>query len=60
MPTHAPTEEKDEIAKKEFNSSLDKICDAVSNYDMKTILGDVNAKFGKESYLYLARERNKR
>ena len=52
--THAPTEERDEIVKEEFYSSLEKICDAAANEDMKTILWDFNAKVGKESYLYPA------
>jgi hypothetical protein len=52
--THAPTEEKDEAAKDEFYSCLEKVCDAVPNYDMKRTLGDFNAKLGKESYLYPA------
>jgi hypothetical protein len=54
LSTQAPNEEKDEIAKEEFYSSLEKLCVAVPNYDMKTVLGDVNAKFGKEPYLYPA------
>ena len=29
-----------------------KVCDAVPNYSMKTVLGDFSAKVGKESYLY--------
>jgi len=33
---------------------LEKLCDAVRNHDMKTVLGDFNAKAGKESYLYRA------
>jgi len=33
---HAPNEEKDEVATEEFYSSLEKVCDAVPNYDMKT------------------------
>jgi hypothetical protein len=52
--THAPTEEDDEAAKEEFYSSLEKVCDAVPNYDKQRILGDFNAKLGKESYLYPA------
>ena len=35
MSTHAPTEEKNEIAKEEFYSSLEKVCDAVPSYDIK-------------------------
>jgi hypothetical protein len=39
------------VAKEElFKSSLEKECDAVSNYDMNTVQGDFNAKVGKESY----------
>ena len=45
MSTHYPTEEKDERTKDEFYSSLEKVCDAVPNYDIK---------FGKKSYLYPA------
>jgi len=33
---------------------LEKVCDEVPNDDMKTSLGDFNAKVGKESYLYPA------
>jgi hypothetical protein len=52
--THAPSDDKDEVTKEEFYSSLEKVCDAFSNYDMKTVLGDFNDKVGKESYLYPA------
>jgi len=52
--THTPNEDKDDVAKEEFYSSVEKVCDAFSNYDMKTLLGDFNAKVGKESYLYPA------
>jgi hypothetical protein len=45
--THAPNEEKDEVAKEEFYSSLEKVCGAVPNYDMKTELADFNAEVGK-------------
>jgi hypothetical protein len=39
--THTPTEAKDEAAKEEFYSSWEKVCDAVPNYGMKTLLGDL-------------------
>jgi hypothetical protein len=38
--THTRTEAKDEVAKEEFYCSLEKVCDAVPNYDMKTVLWD--------------------
>jgi hypothetical protein len=52
--THYPNEDKDEVAKEEFYISLEEVCDAFSNYDMKTVLGDFNTEVGKESYLYPA------
>jgi hypothetical protein len=52
--THAPNEEKDEIAKEELYSYLEKACGAVHNYNMKTVLGDYKDKAGKESYFYPA------
>jgi len=52
--THTPNEDKFEVAKEEFYSSLEKVRDAFSNYDMMRVLGDFNAKVGKESYLYPA------
>jgi hypothetical protein len=45
--THTPTEEKLEVVKEEFYTSLEKVCDAVLNYDMKTLLGDFSAKLEK-------------
>ena len=51
----APIDEKDEVAKEEFYSSLEKVCDAVPIDNMKTALGDLSAKAGQESYLYPAR-----
>jgi len=50
--THAPSEEKDEVAKVEFYSSLERICDAAPSYKLKTVRGDLNTKVGKKSYLY--------
>jgi endonuclease/exonuclease/phosphatase family metal-dependent hydrolase len=46
---------KEEAVKEESYNSLEKACDTIPNYDMKIIvLGDFNAKVGKESYLYPA------
>jgi hypothetical protein len=33
---------------------LEKVCDAVPNYDMETVIRDFNAKFRKVPYLYPA------
>jgi len=52
--THAPTDERDEAVKEEFYSSLEKVCDAAPNEDMKTILRVFNTNVGKDSYLYPA------
>ena len=53
--THTPTEEKDGVAKEEIYISLEKVCDAVPNYNRKTILAHFNTKVGeKKSYLYPA------
>ena len=54
IPKHAPTEKKDEVAKEELCSSLEKVCEAVPNYNMKRVLRDFNTEVGKESYLYSA------
>jgi endonuclease/exonuclease/phosphatase family metal-dependent hydrolase len=51
---HAPTEEKEDLVKEQFCMSLEKVCDTIPNYDMKVILGDFNAKIGKENYWYPA------
>jgi len=50
--THVPNEEKYEVVKEEFYSSLEKVCDAVPNYDMKTVLWDFSAEVRNEYYLY--------
>jgi hypothetical protein len=49
---HTSTEEKDEVAKEEFDSSVQKVHDAVPDYKLKTVLGDLNTNIGKKSYLY--------
>ena len=50
--THGPSVEKYVVAKENCCSSLEKVCDAVPNYDLKTVLRDFNAKVRKEFYLH--------
>jgi len=45
--TNAPTEERDEVVKEEFYSSLEKVCEAAPNEDMKTIYGTSTLKLEK-------------
>lgn len=46
--SHAPTEDKDNDIKEEFYSTLEATYDLMSNYSMKILIGDMNAKLGKE------------
>jgi endonuclease/exonuclease/phosphatase family metal-dependent hydrolase len=46
---HAPTEEKEEN-RKDFYDKLDRICNNIPKYDQLIIMGDLNAKVGKEEY----------
>ena len=45
---------EDEVAKEELYSFLEKVCETVPNYNMKTRLGDFNTEVGKDSYVYPA------
>ncbi|XP_051864248.1 uncharacterized protein LOC127566265 [Drosophila albomicans] len=45
---HAPTEEKDDAAKDAFYARLEDTYDRCPNHDVKIILGDFNAKVGRE------------
>ncbi|CAH0552542.1 unnamed protein product [Brassicogethes aeneus] len=45
---HAPTEEKDEEIKNEFYERLETIMNNITDGDIKIIMGDANAKIGKE------------
>ena len=45
---HSPTEEKDENIKDEFYDKLGRIFDSLPSNDIKIIMGDLNAKIGKE------------
>ncbi|XP_046408461.1 craniofacial development protein 2-like [Ischnura elegans] len=45
---HAPTEDKTELEKEDFYECLDNVLNLCQKYDMVTILGDFNAKNGRE------------
>ena len=45
---HAPTEEKEIEIKDQFYSELDRIYERIAKYDLKIIIGDTNAKLGRE------------
>lgn len=45
---HAPTEDKDEDQKDDFYETLDKTFNSCPKHDIKIIIGDTNAKVGRE------------
>jgi len=45
---HAPTEEKDEVQKDDFYEDLERIYTEAPKHDIKVVMGDFNAKVGKE------------
>jgi exonuclease III len=45
---HAPTEEKDETIKNSFYDRLDRTYQKMPKHDIKIIIGDMNAKVGKD------------
>ena len=47
---HAPTEVKDNEVKEEFYDNLDAVYNGVPDNDVKIVLGDSNAKVGRELY----------
>jgi len=46
---HEPSEEKSEESKDSFYEELDQVFDHFPKYHMKTLLGDFNAKVGREN-----------
>jgi exonuclease III len=48
---HAPTEEKEELQKDNFYEDLERIYRKAPKYDIKIVMGDFNAKVGKEQEL---------
>jgi len=45
---HAPTEEKDDNVKEQFYAELQQVQEKVPKHDLLVILGDCNAKIGRE------------
>jgi hypothetical protein len=45
---HAPMEEKDKLIKDSFYDKLNQIYQRIPAHDTKTMVGDFNAKIGKE------------
>jgi hypothetical protein len=45
---HAPTEDKDDDIKDSFYEGLEQVFDQFPRYHMKIVLGDFNAKVGRE------------
>jgi hypothetical protein len=45
---HAPTEDKIDYVKDNFYEEFERIFDTFPEYHMKTLLGDFNAKVGRE------------
>jgi exonuclease III len=49
---YAPTEDKEELVKDEFYQNLEKAYDAAPSNDIKMVIGDVNARIGRdETYI---------
>ena len=46
---HAPSEEKSDNSKDSFYEELEQVSDHFPKYDMKILLGDFNAKVGREN-----------
>lgn len=50
--SYASTEDKENYTEETFYEELDRICDIIPNHCVKIILGDFNAKVGKEVRIY--------
>jgi hypothetical protein len=46
---HAPSEEKSDKSKDSFYAELEQVFDHLPKYHMKILLGDFNAKVGREN-----------
>jgi hypothetical protein len=47
---HAPTEDKDDVIKDNFHKELEQVFDQFPRYHMKILLGDINAKGGRDIF----------
>jgi hypothetical protein len=45
---HAPTEDKDDVIKDSFCKELEEVFNQFPRYHVKTLMGDFNAKVGRE------------
>jgi hypothetical protein len=50
---HAPTEDKDDDMKDSFYEEVEQVFDQFPRYHMKILLGDFNAKVGREDIFKL-------
>jgi hypothetical protein len=48
LKVHAPTEDKTDDVKDSFYEELERVSDTFPKYNMKIVLGDFNAKVGRE------------
>jgi hypothetical protein len=48
---HAPSEDKEEEENEEFYEKLERAWNKLPAHDIGFIVGDMNAKFGKENFL---------
>jgi exonuclease III len=51
LSVHAPTEDEDNDIKDRFHEELEQVFDQFPRYHMKILLGDFNAKVGREDFL---------
>ena len=50
---HAPTEDAEEEKKNEFYEDIETLTDSIPRFDVKIIIGDLNAKIGKEEWNHM-------
>jgi hypothetical protein len=48
MNVYAPTEESDDVHKDQFYQTVEGVDDSRSNYDIKMVITDLNARLGQE------------